>query len=93
MKQVQALDRNVWCRPAWVAALAMLGLSGTACVSEAEYKIGLVTFLSGGAAGPFGIPARNAGELVIDAINAGTMPAPYNGKGIAGKPIRPVWVD
>ncbi|MEO1335116.1 MAG: ABC transporter substrate-binding protein, partial [Myxococcota bacterium] len=39
------------------------------------------------------IPARNAGELVIDAINAGTMPAPYSGKGIAGKPIRPVWVD
>lgn len=58
-----------------------------------DYKLGLVTFLSGGAAGPFGIPARNAGELVIDALNSGTMPAPYNTKGIAGRTIQPIWVD
>src|SRR5487761_63952 len=39
-------------------------------------KLGIVTFLSGPAAGPFGIPARNAAELVIEAINKGTLPAP-----------------
>lgn len=58
-----------------------------------DYKLGLVTFLSGGAAGPFGVPARNAGELIVDAINAGTLPPPYSTKGIAGRPIQPVWVD
>jgi len=58
-----------------------------------DYKLGLVTFLSGGAAGPFGIPARNAGELIVDAINAGKVPAPYASKGIAGRTIQPVWVD
>jgi branched-chain amino acid transport system substrate-binding protein len=58
-----------------------------------EYRLGLVTFLSGGAAGPFGVPARNAAELVIEAINNGTVPAPYETKGIAGLPIRPIWVD
>lgn len=73
---------------AWVLGAAL------ATPAEAqEYKLGMVTFLSGGAAGPFGIPARNAGELVVDAINAGTLPAPYNTKGIAGRAIQPVWVD
>ncbi|MBI2312966.1 MAG: ABC transporter substrate-binding protein [Betaproteobacteria bacterium] len=71
---------------------AALAASATPGLAQ-EYKLGLVTFLSGGAAGPFGIPARNAGELVIDAINSGTLPAPYNTKGIAGRPIQPMWVD
>ena len=47
-------------------------------------KLGIVTFLSGPAAGPFGIPARNAAELVTEAINKGTLPAPYNTKGFGG---------
>ena len=34
-------------------------------------KIGVVTFLSGAAAGPFGIPAKNAADLIVEAINAG----------------------
>lgn len=71
------------------AVLAASAASGFA----QEYKLGLVTFLSGGAAGPFGIPARNAGELIVDAINAGTLPAPYNTKGVAGRPIQAIWVD
>jgi len=74
---------------ALAAALGGIALPGMA----QDYKLGLVTFLSGGAAGPFGIPARNAGELIVDAINAGTLPAPYNTKGIAGRAIQPIWVD
>ncbi|GAB4179150.1 MAG: ABC transporter substrate-binding protein [Rhodocyclaceae bacterium] len=70
---------------------ALLAAPGQAAAQE--YKLGLVTFLSGGAAGPFGIPARNAGELVIDALNAGKLPAPYATKGIAGLPVHPIWVD
>jgi branched-chain amino acid transport system substrate-binding protein len=56
-------------------------------------KIGVVSFLSGAAAGPFGIPGRNGAEVMIDAINAGKLPAPYNSKGIAGAEIVPVIID
>jgi branched-chain amino acid transport system substrate-binding protein len=66
-----------------------LGASGAANT----LKLGIVTFLSGAAAGPFGVPAKNAADLVIEAINAGTVPAPYNTKGIAGMTIEPVVID
>ncbi|MGY8869768.1 MAG: ABC transporter substrate-binding protein [Pseudomonadales bacterium] len=58
-----------------------------------DYKLGLVTFLSGGAAGPFGVPAQNAAKLVMETLNAGALPAPYNMKGINGRTITPVYVD
>lgn len=57
------------------------------------YKLGIVTFLSGAAAGPFGVPARNAAELLVEALNAGKLPAPYDKKGINGAPIETVIVD
>jgi branched-chain amino acid transport system substrate-binding protein len=57
------------------------------------YKLGIVTFLSGAAAGPFGVPARNAAELLVEALNAGKLPAPYDKKGINGSPIETVIVD
>ena len=41
-------------------------------------KIAVPAFLSGPAAGPFGVPARNGAEMVIDAINAGTLPEPVS---------------
>ena len=56
-------------------------------------KLGIVTFLSGAAAGPFGVPARNAAELTIEALNAGTLPQPYATKGINGMTIEPVIID
>jgi len=56
-------------------------------------NLGLVTFLSGPAAGPFGIPGRNAAELIVEAINKGTLPAPYNQKGMAGATVNLVIVD
>ena len=37
-----------------------------------------MSFLSGPAASPFGIPGRNGAEIVIEALNAGKAPAPYN---------------
>ena len=60
---------------------------------EETFKVGVVAFLSGPAAGPFGIPARNAAELVIDAANEGTLPAPYNTPGIGGAQISTVVID
>ena len=56
-------------------------------------KLGIVTFLSGPAAGPFGVPARNAAELAIEAINAGAMPPPYAAKGINGMAIEATYLD
>lgn len=56
-------------------------------------KIGIVSFLSGPAAAPFGIPARNAAELLIEKLNEGSLPAPYDRVGIAGVPITAVYVD
>lgn len=71
------------------AALA----ASSAVAQQAPFKLGIVTFLSGAAAGPFGVPARNAAELVTEALNAGKLPAPYNKKGINGAPIETVIVD
>lgn len=58
-----------------------------------DYQLGLVTFLSGGAAGPFGVPAKNAADLTLEAINAGQLPAPYDKAGINGRSISPIYVD
>lgn len=73
-------------------AVAFGALTATAQAAE-DYKLGLVTFLSGGAAGPFGVPAKNGADLLIDALNAGTVPAPYDKIGINGVKINPVYVD
>ncbi|KAA0256938.1 ABC transporter substrate-binding protein [Deferribacter autotrophicus] len=62
-------------------------------VKAEVFKLGVVTFLSGAAAGPFGVPAKNAADLVVDAINKGKLPAPYNSKGFAGMKIIPVVID
>lgn len=65
-------------------------------VSEAQDKpirIGLVTFLSGPAAGPFGVPAKLAAEAIVDSLNAGKAPAPYSTKGFGGTPLELVVID
>ena len=56
-------------------------------------KIGIVAFISGPAAAPFGVPAKNSAEFVIDELNAGKGPAPYNKKGFGGATIETVIVD
>jgi branched-chain amino acid transport system substrate-binding protein len=78
-----------------VVAIAGLGLALAAGPAAAQetLKVGIVTFLTGAGAGPFGIPARNAAELITEAINQGTLPAPYNQKGMAGLAVEPILVD
>jgi branched-chain amino acid transport system substrate-binding protein len=69
-------------------------LCAVAAAQEAKpLRVGIVTFLSGPAAGPFGVPARNAAEIAAEAINAGRLPAPYATKGFGGAPIELVIVD
>lgn len=76
-----------------LAAAAMLGVSGTASAQE-SFKVGVVTFLSGGAAESFGVPAWNGGKLLIDMLNeGGKLPAPYDQKGFGGMTIEAIPVD
>jgi branched-chain amino acid transport system substrate-binding protein len=56
-------------------------------------KIGIVTFLTGPAAAPFGIPGRNAAEVIIESLNAGKAPAPYTQVGLGGAKIEAKYVD
>ena len=80
--------------PRLLAAVALAGAPAAAeAQEEREIVIGVVSFLSGPAAAHFGIPAKNGAEFAIDAINAGTVPAPYEGAGLAGARIVPIYVD
>jgi branched-chain amino acid transport system substrate-binding protein len=56
-------------------------------------RVGIVTFLSGPGAGVMGIPARNAAELTLDALNAGALPAPHATRGFGGTPVEMVLMD
>jgi branched-chain amino acid transport system substrate-binding protein len=79
-----------------LAAIAVLlfctGMGAGAQESKA-LRVGIVTFLSGPGAAPFGIPARNGAELAIEALNAGTVPPPYQTRGFGGRPLEMVLVD
>jgi branched-chain amino acid transport system substrate-binding protein len=75
-----------------VAGLALA--AGLATSAQAEtFKVGVVTFLSGGAAESFGVPAWNGGKLLIEMMNAGQLPPPYDQKGFGGVEIEAVVID
>src|ERR1700754_1267261 len=87
------------CIPWTIAAAAgwALASAGAAFAQQtaapAPIKLGIVSFLSGPAASPFGVPGRNGAEIVIEALNAGTAPAPYNTVGLGGTKIDAKYVD
>src|SRR5947209_4370933 len=60
---------------------------------EAPLKIGVVTFLSGPAASPFGVPARNAAEIMVEMLNGTKAPAPYAARGFGGAALQMQLVD
>lgn len=74
------------------AATALTVLGAGAAQAE-DFKIGFPVFLSGAAAGAFGEPQKRAAEVVVDALNAGTVPAPYASVGIDGRKIDTKFVD
>ena len=45
------------------------------------------------AASPFGVPGRNGAEIVIEALNAGTAPAPDSYVGLGGTKVDAKYVD
>lgn len=75
------------------AALATAVLVPAAASAQDAVKLGIVAFLSGPAAGPFGVPARNAADIVIEQVNSGRAPKPYQEKGFGGAKIDPVIID
>jgi branched-chain amino acid transport system substrate-binding protein len=77
-----------------VAAVAAVAAATAPLAAVPEpVKIGIVTFLSGPAAAPFGVPAKNAAEFVIEELNGGKAPAPYAKKGFGGSLLEMVIVD
>ena len=87
--------RNAWRAIARNAILgiAIAGAFSSSAWAERTIKLAIIGYISGAAAGSAGIPARDGAELVIDAINAGTLLGPYHSKGLAGARIDPLIID
>lgn len=76
------------------AAMAALGVAAAGpAAAQDTYKIGVVTFLSGQAAESFGVPAWDGGKLLIEKLNAGEVPAPYDTVGFGGMQIEAIPID
>ena len=81
-------------RAAMLASAAAMSLALAAPASAQEsFKLGIVTFLSGPAADSFGVPARNGAQFVIDQLNKGAAPSPYEKVGFGGMKIEPIIID
>src|SRR5450759_1155454 len=64
-----------------------------AAPAAAPVKLGIVSFLTGPAASPFGIPGRNGAEIVIEAFNGGKAPPPFDKVGFGGAKVEAKYVD
>ncbi|MEF2551680.1 ABC transporter substrate-binding protein [Aurantimonas sp. A2-1-M11] len=76
-----------------MSAAIVAGWAAPAAAQEETFKIGVVTFLSGQAAQSFGVPAWNGGQVLIEKLNAGEAPAPYDTKGFGGMTVEAVVLD
>jgi branched-chain amino acid transport system substrate-binding protein len=74
-------------------AAGLVALTSTAASARDTVRIAIPGFLTGGAAASMGIPAQSGAEIIVDAINNGTLPAPYNSKGLAGARIEVEFID
>ena len=65
---------------ALAAGAGVLGAfaTGAAAQDDNVFKLAFVAFLSGPAAESFGKPAVQGAKTVIDALNAGSLPKPYD---------------
>ncbi|MFZ9136142.1 MAG: ABC transporter substrate-binding protein, partial [Candidatus Puniceispirillaceae bacterium] len=78
------MNRRFLTRALGIAAVSSVALTGGFAQAKDSITIAVPSFLTGGAAGPFGIPAMNGAKMVTDAINNGKLPAPYTTKGFGG---------
>ena len=74
-------------------ALAAAALAPAAAFAQNTVKIGIVAFLSGPAASPFGVPAKNAADFVFDELNAAKAPGAYKQAGFGGAKLEMVAID
>lgn len=74
------------------AALVAIGALAAPAHAQEKVKVGFVFFLSGPGAA-YGTHARDGAKLVVDMLNAGKVPAPYNKVGFSGIQIEPIYVD
>ncbi|MET0670141.1 MAG: ABC transporter substrate-binding protein, partial [Xanthobacteraceae bacterium] len=72
---------------AGLTAGSVVAASAQQAAAPAPIKLGVVSFLSGPAASPFGVPGRNGAEILIEALNSGKAPAPFDKVGFAGSKI------
>ena len=84
-----------WALAGFAAAAASMPAHAQtpAAPAPAPVKLGIVSFLTGPAASPFGIPGRNGAEIVIEALNAGKAPAPFNTVGFGGSKVEAKYID
>lgn len=81
-----------------IAACSLLAVGAAPFQAHAQddekFSIGVITFLSGGAAESFGVPAWNGGQMLIEMLNqGGVLPAPYDKPGFGGMEIVATVVD
>lgn len=76
-----------------LTAASLMTLSFYGSAAAEDFRIGIVSFLSGQAADSFGVPAVNGAKVLVEAFNKGKAPAPYNKPGFGGMNIVPVYVD
>ncbi len=76
------------------AALHSALVAGTgSAIAKDEIVMAVPTFTTGAGGPAFGVPGKQGTELVVDAINAGTVPAPYNTKGMGGARVKALVYD
>lgn len=80
-------------RGVFLSAVVAASLGIGAGHAAEPVKIGIPVFLSGPGAGSVGEPSSNAAILAIEALNAGSVPAPYNKPGFNGTKIEPKIID
>ena len=78
----------------------LAALAATAAVIPAQaqqagapLKIGIVSFLTGPAAAPFGIPGRKGAEIMLEALIAVKLPAPFNKVGFGVMKLEAKYID
>ena len=84
---------SFWLTMSWLALASTPGQAQTGTPTAATVKLGIVSFLTGPAAAPFGIPGRNGAEIMIEAMNGGKVPAPFNNVGFGGSTIEAKYID
>lgn len=76
-----------------ILAAGLAAMSPVVVQAQETLRIAVPGFLTGGAAASMGVPAQNGAEIIVDAVNNGTLPAPYNSKGLAGVKIEVEFID